>query len=106
MASKRMFTMQIVDSDAFLSMPPSAQALYYHLCMRADDEGFLNNARSVMHMVGCAESDLKVLKDKGFVITFDSGIIVIKHWQMHNRIRSDRLRPTDKMLTNVRQMSA
>lgn len=95
MAEKRMFTQKIIDSDAFLEMPPSAQALYFHLNMRADDDGFVNNPRKITRYVGAAEDDLKLLILKRFIIAFDSGVIVIKHWRMHNTLKMDRYKPTD-----------
>lgn len=94
MADKRMFCKTIVDSDAFLDMPLSAQALYFHLSMRADDDGFLNNAKKIQKIINASEDDLKILLLKRFVIAFDGGIIVIKHWRMNNYLRSDRYKPT------------
>lgn len=94
MANKRMFSMTIIDSDAFLEMPLSTQALYFHLCMRADDDGFVNNAKRIQRMVNCSEDDLKVLIAKRFIIPFESGVVVIKHWKIHNYIQSDRYHPT------------
>ena len=94
MASKRMFTMKIVDSDAFLDMPLSTQCLYFHLCMRADDDGFISNPKRVSKLIGCNDDDLKLLITKRFVLWFESGVIVIKHWRMHNWIRKDRYTPT------------
>ena len=90
-----MFTQKIVDSDAFLDMPTSAQALYFHLNMRADDDGFVNNPRKITRYVGANDDDLKLLLMKRFIIGFDSGIIVIKHWRMHNTLKMDRYKPTD-----------
>ena len=90
-----MFTQKIIDSDAFLEMPTSAQALYFHLNMRADDDGFVNNPKKITRYVGAAEDDLKLLLLKRFIIGFDSGVIVIKHWRMHNTLKTDRYRPTD-----------
>lgn len=95
MAEKRMFTQKIVDSDAFLDMPLSSQALYFHLNMRADDDGFVNNPKRVMKLIGASEDDLKILLIKRFIIGFESGVIVIKHWRMHNTLKSDRYHPTD-----------
>lgn len=95
MAEKRMFTQKIIDSDAFLDMPLSAQALYFHLCMRADDDGFVNNPKKITRYVSASEDDLKLLLAKRFVIGFESGVIVIKHWRMHNTLKSDRYNPTD-----------
>ena len=94
MAERRMFTKKIIDSDAFLDMPLSTQALYFHLNMRADDDGFINNAKKIMRMIGASEDDLKVLCLKRFVIPFESGVMVIKHWKMHNYIQKDRYKPT------------
>ena len=94
MAERRMFTMKIVDSDAFLDMPLSAQALYFHLNMRADDDGFVNNPKKIQRMIGANDDDLKMLIAKRFILAFDSGIVVIKHWRMHNLLRKDRYHPT------------
>lgn len=89
-----MFAKTIIDSDAFLDMPLSAQALYFHLSMRADDDGFINNPKKIQRMVGASDDDCKLLIMKRFVITFESGVIVIKHWKIHNYIRNDRYKPT------------
>lgn len=94
MAERRMFTMKIVDSDAFLDMPMSTQALYFHLNMRADDDGFVNNPRKIQRMIGASEDDLKLLLAKRFILGFENGVIVIKHWRMHNLLRKDRYNPT------------
>lgn len=94
MANKRMFNIKIVDSDAFLDMPLSAQCLYFHLNMRADDDGFIGNPKRIMRIIGSNEDDLKLLILKRFVLCFDDGVIVIKHWRMHNCIQSDRYTPT------------
>ena len=94
MAEKRMFTMKIIDSDAFLDMPLSSQALYFHLNMRADDDGFVNNPKKIQRMVGASDDDLKLLIAKRFILAYDSGVIVIKHWRMHNTLRKDRYTPT------------
>ena len=94
MADRRMFSKTIIDSDAFLDMPLSTQALYFHLSMRADDEGFVGNPRKVMRMIGASEDDLKILIMKRFILTFDSGIVVIKHWKIHNYIQNDRFKST------------
>ncbi len=95
MAEKRMFTNKIIDSDAFLDMPLSAQALYFHLNMRADDDGFVNNPKKITKYVNASDDDLKILLMKRFIIGFESGIIVIKHWRMHNTLKADRYHPTD-----------
>lgn len=89
-----MFTQKIIDSDPFLDMPLSAQALYFHLNMRADDDGFINNPKRIQRTVGASEDDLKLLIMKRFVIGFENGVIVIKHWRMHNALRKDRYTPT------------
>lgn len=94
MAERRMFAKTIIDSDAFLDMPLSTQALYFHLSMRADDEGFVNNPKKIQRMIGAADDDIKVLVGKKFIIPFDSGVVVIKHWKIHNYIRGDRLKGT------------
>lgn len=89
-----MFAKTIIDSDAFLDMPMSTQALYFHLSMRADDDGFINNPRRIQRMIGASDDDLKLLIAKSFIITFESGVVVIKHWKIHNYIRNDRYKPT------------
>jgi len=94
MAERRMFAKTIIDSDAFLDMPLSTQALYFHLSMRADDDGFINNAKKIQRMLGCADDDLKILLAKNFVIPFETGVCVIKHWKLHNYIQKDRYKPT------------
>ena len=94
MAERRMFTRKIVDSDAFLDMPHSTQNLYFHLCMQADDDGFVNNAKRVVRTIEARDSDLKKLIQNGFVMLFDSGVIVITHWKAHNTIKLDRYTPT------------
>lgn len=94
MANKRMFTMKIVDSDAFLDMPLSTQALYFHLNMRADDDGFINNPKKIQRLIGASEDDLKLLIVKKFVLHFESGVIVIKHWRMHNTLTKSRYHET------------
>ena len=94
MANKRMFTMKIVDSDAFLDMPLSAQCLYFHLNMRADDDGFIGNPKRIMKIVGAADDDLKLLIAKSFLLTFENGVIVIKHWRMHNTLSKRRYHET------------
>ena len=90
-----MFAKTIIDSDAFLDMPLSTQALYFHLSMRADDDGFINNPKKISRMIGCAEDDLKLLIAKKFLLHFESGVVVIKHWLIHNQLRKDRYTPTN-----------
>lgn len=94
MAERRMFAKTIIDSDNFLDMPLSTQALYFHLSMRADDDGFINNPKKIQRMIGCGDDDLKLLIAKSFIIPFESGIVVIKHWKIHNYIQKDRYRET------------
>jgi hypothetical protein len=89
-----MFAKTIIDSDAFLDMSLSAQALYFHLSMRADDDGFINNAKKIQRMIGASDDDLKILAAKRFIIPFETGIVVIKHWKIHNYIRGDRKKDT------------
>ena len=91
MAKRRMFSLEIVDSDAFLTMPLSTQALYFHLGMHADDDGVVNSPRKIQKSIGAAEDDLKILVAKRFIIPIEeSGIIVIKHWKINNYIQKDR----------------
>lgn len=89
-----MFAKTIIDSDAFLEMPVSSQCLYFHLSMRADDEGFINKPKTIMRMIGAKDDDMNVLILKKFIIPFESGVVVIKHWKIHNYIRGDRLHET------------
>lgn len=89
-----MFAKTIIDSDAFLDMPLSTQALYFHLAMRADDDGFINNPKSVMRNAKCSDDDLKLLCVKKFILPFESGVVVIKHWKIHNYIAKDRYNET------------
>ena len=89
MAERRMFAKTIIDSDAFLEMPMTAQLLYFHLSMRGDDDGFINKPKAIMRLCGAKDDDLKILFAKKFVIPFVSGVVVIKHWKIHNYIRKD-----------------
>lgn len=86
--------MKIVDTDAFLDMPLSTQCLYFHLNMRADDDGFIGNPKRIMKITGASEDDLRLLIAKRFVLTFEDGVIVIKHWRMHNTLSRDRYAET------------
>ncbi len=90
MAQKRMFNKAITNDDNFIEMPMSSQVLYFHLSMNADDDGFVNNWKSIMRMIGAKEDDLKVLIAKNYIIPFDSGVIVIRHWRINNFLRKDR----------------
>ncbi len=94
MANKRMFTKQITESDAFLDMPGTSQNLYFHLNMNADDDGFVNAPNRIMRSVGANKNDMDVLISKKFILIFDNGVIVIKHWRIHNILRSDRYKET------------
>jgi hypothetical protein len=95
MAEKRMFTKKITDSDAFIEMSSAAQALYFHLNQGADDDGFNNQVQMAMWKAHASIDDLKVLLAKNYIIRFESGVIVIKHWRMHNTLRKDRYTPTN-----------
>ena len=105
-----MFAKTIIDSDAFLDMPMSTQALYFHVSMRADDDGFINNPKRIQRMIGASDDDLKLLIAKSFIIVFESGVVVIKHWKIHNYIQSDRYKPTvyaeEKSLLDVKKNKA
>lgn len=90
MARKRMFDIEVVDTDLFLDMPQSTQNLYFHLGMRADDDGFVSNPKKIIKLVGANEDDLKILIAKSLIIPFESGIIVIRHWKLNNYLRKDR----------------
>ena len=89
-----MFSKSVIDSDMFLDMPLSAQALYFHLSMRADDDGFVNNPKKIQRMIGASDDDCKILIAKKFIIPFESGIVVIRHWKIHNYIQKDRYKET------------
>lgn len=92
MAERRCFSMKIVDSDAFLDMPLSTQSLYFHLGMRADDDGFVNSPKRIARLVGAGEDDLKLLIAKRFILAFENGVVVIKHWKMQNTLKNDRVK--------------
>lgn len=94
MAERRMFSKTIIDSDMFLDMPTSSRLLYFDLSMRADDDGFVNSPKKIIRMTGASQDDLKLLIAKNFIIPFESGVVVIKHWKIHNYIRNDRYKPT------------
>lgn len=94
MAQRRMISLKVIDTDHFLEMPTTSQNLYIHLLARADDDGFLGNAKKIMRIIRASEDDMSVLVSKDFVIPFDNGICVIKHWRIHNLIRSDRYTET------------
>lgn len=94
MANKRMFSIDVTETDSFLEMPLTAQALYFHLGMRGDDDGFVSNPRSIMRVAGCSEGDLAILAEAGYIISFRSGVIVISDWKVNNNLRNDRYKPT------------
>lgn len=110
MAERRMFAKTIIDSDAFLDMPLSSQALYFHLNMRADDDGFVNSPKKIQRLIGCTDDDFKLLIAKSFIIPFESGVVVIKHWRINNYIQNDRYKETvyqeEKALLSVKKNSA
>ena len=108
MAEKRMFSNKVIGSDAFLEMPDSTQNLYFHLSMYADDDGFVDKPKSIIRMTGKKEDDLKLLIAKSFIIPFETGVIVIKHWRVNNYLRNDRYKPTqyweEKAQLNVNEI--
>lgn len=110
MAKKRMFSLGVLETDAFLDMPLSAQALYFHLNLRADDDGFVGNPKRLTQSLGANLDDLKLLVAKRFLIAFDDGVIVIKHWRMHNAIKRDRYTQTnfteDLMMLDIKDNGA
>ena len=94
MAERRMLSKRVTDTDEFLDMPLSAQALYMHINMHADDDGFVSNVKTIIRMVGAREDDLKILIAKQFIFSFDSGVVVVRNWFIHNYIRKDRYHET------------
>lgn len=94
MAKKRMFSLSVVDTDLFLEMPVTSRLLYYELGIRADDDGFVDNWKKIMRMAALSEDDMKVLIAKKYIIPFESGVIVIRHWRLNNYLRNDRYTPT------------
>ena len=94
MAERRMFCKSVIDSDTFSDMPLTTQALYFHMGMRADDDGFVNNPKRIQRSIGATVDDLKLLAAKGFIIPFESGVVVVTHWKIHNYIRKDRYNST------------
>ena len=94
MANKRMFSLSVIDTDKFLDMPVSSQLLYFHLGMRADDDGFVSSPKRIARTTNCGDDDLKILATKGYIIPFESGVVVIRHWKQNNQLRSDRYRET------------
>ena len=94
MAIKRMFSLNVVDTDKFLEMPISSRLLYYELGMRADDDGFVDNWKKILLFTGLKEDDMKILISKQFILPFESGVIVIRHWRLNNYLQNDRTKPT------------
>lgn len=94
MAKKRMFRLDVLETDAFMEMPLTTQALYFHLCLRADDDGFVGNPRLITRTIGASVDDLKLLITKRFVLLFEDGVIVIKHWRLHNTLTANRYQET------------
>ena len=95
MANRRMFSLKIIDTDSFLDMPVSARELYFQLSMRADDDGFISNPKRIIKMIGSSDDDIKVLFGKQYIIPFESGVCVVKHWKIHNYIQKDRYQETE-----------
>lgn len=94
MAERRMFSKTIIECDKFIDMPLSSQCLYFHLSMNADDDGFVDSPKKIKRSIGCTDDDLKILVSKGFIIPFESGVVVITHWNVNNSIRGDRKKST------------
>lgn len=94
MATRRMFSQLVTDTDKFLEMPASSQALYFHLGMHGDDDGFVASPKKIIRAVGCSEDDLRLLLTKGFLIAFNSGVVVIRHWRLNNTLKNDRYHAT------------
>ena len=95
MAERRMMAKSVIETDHFMDMPMSSQCLYFHLLLRADDDGFIKNPSAIRREVGCGEDDMKLLVAKQFILPFDTGVIVIRHWKIHNYIRKDMYHPTE-----------
>lgn len=94
MAQRRMFSKKVTDTDTFLDMPLSTQALYFHLNMHADDDGFIDNTKTIQRMIGSSDDDRKLLVAKQFLLPFENGLVVIKDWRVHNYIQGDRYHKT------------
>lgn len=94
MAQKRMFSLHVVDTDKFMDMSTSAQALYFHLGMHGDDDGFVSSPRKIARAAGCNDDDMRLLAAKGFIIPFDSGVVVITDWKINNTLKNDRYQST------------
>ena len=106
MAERRMMSKSVIKSDTFLDMPATTQNLYFHMLLDADDDGFINAPKSIMRMIGAKDDDMKVLAAKQFVIPFESGVVVIKDWKIHNYIQNDRYKPStlpERDLLNIQK---
>lgn len=107
MARKRMFRLDVLETDAFMDMPLTTQALYFHLNLRADDDGFIGNPNQIVRAIGATADDLQTLVNKRFVLTFEDGVIVIKHWRLHNTLSANRYKETnfleDKALLRLKE---
>ena len=104
MAERRMIAKSIIKSDQFLDMPATTQCLYFHLLLEADDDGFINAPKSIMRVIGAKDDDMRVLQAKGYIIPFESGVIVIKHWRLHNSLRKDRYNPNPQLENERKQL--
>ena len=104
MAERRMIAKSIIKSDQFLDMPATTQCLYFHLLLEADDDGFINAPKSIMRVIGAKDDDMRVLQAKGHIIPFESGVIVIKHWRLHNSLRKDRYNPNPQLENERKQL--
>ena len=94
MAQRRMFSLLVIDTDHFMDMPASAQALYFHLGMHGDDDGFVSSPKKITRAAGCCDNDLQILASQGYIIPFKSGVVVITDWRLHNTLKNDRYRKT------------
>jgi hypothetical protein len=94
MAQKRMFSLFVTDTDMFMDMPTSSQALYFHLGMHGDDDGFVGSPKKILRAAGCCDDDLRILVSKGYIIPFESGVVVIRDWNTNNTLKNDRYHPT------------
>ena len=99
-----MIAKSIIKSDQFLDMPATTQCLYFHLLLEADDDGFINAPKSIMRVIGAKDDDMRVLQAKGYIIPFESGVIVIKHWRLHNSLRKDRYNPNPQLENERKQL--
>ena len=104
MANRRMYAKSVIDTDKFMEMPISTQCLYFHLLLRGDDDGFVASPKLIMRQLRASKDDMKILIAKKYIIAFDSGVIVIREWFIHNQLRRDRFTPTvhkEKSMLNL-----